>query len=65
MHAVGRLILAPPASVNAAQLTPAVEQQILVQMVFASVVHLMLVVFQARHAALDHVNVEHLQAAQG
>lgn len=64
MHAVGRLILAPPAFVNAVQLTPAVVQPILVQMVFVSVVHLMLVAFQARHAALDHVSVELLQAAQ-
>ena len=65
MHVVVRLILAPPAFVNAAQLTPAVGQQILVQMVFASAVRLMLVAFQARHAVLDHVSVELLQAAQG
>ena len=65
MHAVDRLILVPPAFVNVVQQTPAVVQPILVQMVFASVVHLMRVAFQARHAALDHVSVELLQAAQG
>ena len=65
MHAVDRLILVPPAFVNAVQLTHAVVQPILVQMVFASVVHLMLVAFQARRAVLDHVSVELLPAVLG